>query len=51
MIKNFVLCFINRSFSFGDTEALGKFEEAASVEQNNFDPFASGIAAEMVFKP
>ena len=27
------------------------FEEAASVEQNNFDPFASGIASELVFKP
>jgi len=34
-----------------DINAYAKFEEAASVEQNNFDPFASGIASEMYFKP
>ena len=34
-----------------DFEAWGRFEEAASIEQNNFDPFASGISAEKVFKP
>ncbi|EJD04216.1 glutathione S-transferase [Fomitiporia mediterranea MF3/22] len=32
-------------------EAWARFEEAASIEQNNFDPFASGISAEKVFKP
>ena len=32
-------------------QAWAKFEEAASIEQNNFDPFASGIASEKVFKP
>lgn len=37
--------------SSSDIKALAKFEEAASVEQNNFDPFASGIASEKVFKP
>ncbi|KAI5123749.1 hypothetical protein M0805_000341 [Coniferiporia weirii] len=34
-----------------DFYAWARFEEAASVEQNNFDPFASGIASERVFKP
>ena len=33
-----------------DLRAWARFEEAASVEQNNFDPFASGIAYEKVFK-
>jgi len=31
--------------------AVGKFEEAASIEQANFDAFAGGLAAEKVFKP
>ena len=34
-----------------DVRATAKFEEAASVEQSNFDIFASGLAAEKVFKP
>ncbi|KAL6306985.1 glutathione transferase [Sparassis latifolia] len=34
-----------------DLHALAKFEQAASIELTNFDPFASGIAAERVFKP
>lgn len=34
-----------------DLVATAKFEQAASIEQSNFDVFASGIAAEMVFKP
>eukprot|EP00753_Platysulcus_tardus_P017527 PLAT6429.1.p1 GENE.PLAT6429.1~~PLAT6429.1.p1 ORF type:complete len:227 (+),score=34.94 PLAT6429.1:49-681(+) len=29
---------------------LARFEQAASIEQANFDPFASGIAFEKVFK-
>jgi len=29
----------------------GKFEQAASIEQSNFDVFASGLAAERVFRP
>ena len=33
-----------------DLSAWARFEEAASVEQNNFDPYASGIAVEKVFK-
>ncbi|OCB86175.1 glutathione S-transferase [Sanghuangporus baumii] len=33
-----------------DFEAWGRFEEAASIEQNNFDPFASGISGEKIFK-
>ncbi|KAL4250542.1 GST superfamily protein [Abortiporus biennis] len=34
-----------------DLKAFAKFETAASIEASNFDPFASGIAAERVFKP
>ncbi|KZT29998.1 glutathione S-transferase [Neolentinus lepideus HHB14362 ss-1] len=34
-----------------DVKAQAKFEQAASIELTNFDPFASGIAAEKVFKP
>ncbi|PSR73266.1 hypothetical protein EW026_g5785 [Hermanssonia centrifuga] len=34
-----------------DLKAVGKFEQAASIELSNFDPFASGLAAEKVFKP
>lgn len=30
---------------------LAKFETAASVEYSNFDPLASGIAKEAIFKP
>jgi glutathione S-transferase len=36
--------------SSADLQAWARFEEAASVEQNNFDPYASGIAYEKVFK-
>lgn len=34
-----------------DLKAKGLFEQAASVEQANFDPFASKIVMEKVFKP
>ncbi|KAH9942070.1 glutathione transferase [Amylocystis lapponica] len=34
-----------------DFKAHALFEQAASIELTNFDPFASGIAAEKVFKP
>ncbi|KAJ3500080.1 hypothetical protein NMY22_g19382 [Coprinellus aureogranulatus] len=34
-----------------DLKARGRFEQAASIEQNNFDPFASKIVMEKVFKP
>ncbi|KAL6306944.1 glutathione transferase [Sparassis latifolia] len=34
-----------------DLHALAKFEQAASIELTNFEPFAHGIAAERVFKP
>ncbi|PSR73844.1 hypothetical protein PHLCEN_2v10326 [Hermanssonia centrifuga] len=34
-----------------DLQAWAKFEQAASIELSNFDPFASGIAVEKVFKP
>jgi len=34
-----------------DLKAVAKYETAASVEQSNFDPYASGLAAEKVFKP
>lgn len=30
---------------------LAKFETAASIEYSNFDPLASGIAKEAIFKP
>lgn len=35
----------------GEVQKWGKFEQAASIEQSNFDVFASGIAAERVFRP
>lgn len=35
---------------YSDVKAYAKFEQAASIEQSNFDPFASGIAHEKVFK-
>lgn len=35
----------------GDFLHLGQFEQAASIEQANFDSFASGIAGELVFTP
>lgn len=34
-----------------DLIATAKFEQAASIEQSNFDVFASGIASELIFKP
>ncbi|GJJ09680.1 hypothetical protein Clacol_003904 [Clathrus columnatus] len=34
-----------------DLVAFAKFEQAASIEQSNFDVYASGIAAELFFKP
>lgn len=34
-----------------DLKAVALFEQAVSVEGANFDPFASGIAAEKIFKP
>ncbi|KAI0075214.1 glutathione S-transferase-like protein [Panus rudis PR-1116 ss-1] len=34
----------------GDVKALAKFEQAASVETANFDPSASGLAFEKIFK-
>lgn len=34
-----------------DIASWGKFEEAASVEQSNFDFPASALAAELVFRP
>lgn len=34
-----------------DLNAYAAFEQAASIESSNFDPFASGIVAEKVFKP
>ncbi|PCH37492.1 glutathione transferase [Wolfiporia cocos MD-104 SS10] len=34
-----------------DFKATALFEQAASIELTNFDPFASGLAAEKVFKP
>jgi len=33
-----------------DSKAQGLFEQAASVELSYFDPYASGIVAERVFK-
>lgn len=35
----------------GDIAAVAKFEQAASIENNNFDPFASQLALETVIKP
>lgn len=34
-----------------DLDAYAAFEQAASIEYSNFDPFASQIVAEKVFKP
>ncbi|THH12679.1 hypothetical protein EW146_g7471 [Bondarzewia mesenterica] len=34
-----------------DPKAIALFEQAASIEVTNFDPSASGIAAEKIFKP
>ncbi|TCD61529.1 hypothetical protein EIP91_008290 [Steccherinum ochraceum] len=34
-----------------DVKKWGKFEQAASIEQSNFDAFALNIATERVFKP
>ena len=34
-----------------DLKATALFEQAASIEQSAFDPYASGIASEKVFKP
>lgn len=34
-----------------EPRALAKFEQAASIEYSQFDPVASGIASEKVFKP
>lgn len=34
-----------------DIKALALFEQAASIETSNFDPGASGITKEKVFKP
>lgn len=34
-----------------DLSAYAAFEQAASIEASNFDPFASGIVGEKVFKP
>jgi len=34
-----------------DLKAVAKYEQAASIELSNFDPYASGLAYEKVFKP
>ncbi|KAJ7486622.1 thioredoxin-like protein [Mycena latifolia] len=34
-----------------DTKGKGLFEQAASIEYSNFDPFASKAVAEIIFKP
>lgn len=34
-----------------DPKKLAKFEQAASIELANFDPYVTGIAYEKVFKP
>lgn len=34
-----------------DLQAWAKFEQAASVELCNFDPYAAGIVIEKFFKP
>ncbi|KAG6805151.1 hypothetical protein H0H93_005527, partial [Arthromyces matolae] len=34
-----------------DIKKKALFEQAASIELNNFDPFASKAVAEIVFKP
>jgi glutathione S-transferase len=35
----------------GDAKKAALFEQAASIEVSNFDPFASGITAQRVFAP
>jgi glutathione S-transferase len=35
----------------GDAHKAALFEQAASIESSNFDPFASGITAQRVFVP
>jgi glutathione S-transferase len=35
----------------GDQKKVALFEQAASIETSNFDPFASGIASQRVFIP
>ncbi|KAI5121728.1 hypothetical protein M0805_009021 [Coniferiporia weirii] len=35
----------------GDVKKIGPFEQAVSIESSNFDPSASVIAAEKIFKP
>ncbi|KAI5122250.1 hypothetical protein M0805_007115 [Coniferiporia weirii] len=34
-----------------DLKKLALFEQAASIESNNFYPYAAGLAAEKIFKP
>jgi glutathione S-transferase len=34
-----------------DLKAYAKFEQAVSIEESNFGPFASGIAIEKLYKP
>ena len=34
-----------------DLASVARFEQAASVETSNFDPYASGLAYENIFKP
>ncbi|KAI0351894.1 glutathione S-transferase [Trametes cingulata] len=34
-----------------DIQKTALFEQAASIELSNFDPFAAGLAAENIFKP
>lgn len=41
----------NKTLVPTDPKALAIFEQAASVEVSNFDPFASGIAVQRIFKP
>ncbi|KAF8516155.1 glutathione S-transferase-like protein [Hysterangium stoloniferum] len=38
-------------FPISDPKKLAEFEVAASIEYSNFDPYASKIALEKVFKP
>ncbi|KAI5123005.1 hypothetical protein M0805_007627 [Coniferiporia weirii] len=35
----------------GDLKKFGRFEQAASIEVNNFFPYAMGLSLEKVFKP
>ena len=34
-----------------DPKGRAKFEQAASIETSNFDPYASPLTFEVVFKP